>query len=289
MAPKRPNPAGDDQANSQPRSRKRARRERALRFVQEKGDTILPSLTQERPFSTDASDHCETPFAAFRDVEPFLFWLARGMKKKKEDLKIYDPYFAEGTCTKHLSRLGFLQVYNKNEDFYRVLASGATPLHDVVVTNPPFSGDHIERIMDFCVNTNGGRPWLLLLPAFVCKKKTFAPLIGSRGTLFLLPAKKYSFWSPGRSFVTGPGKQSSEEDGKATAPFECMWFIWLGQALQSGAREWWTKKYQGPSGCFLTDDVKSLPDRVFPPRTEKRPNPKMRQRLRKKGIILGNG
>lgn len=42
----------------------------------------------------------------------------------------------------------------RNEDFYEVKAAGKCPEYDVLVTNPPFSGDHLERIFRFAVKSN---------------------------------------------------------------------------------------------------------------------------------------
>jgi hypothetical protein len=56
-------------------------------------------------------------------------------------------------------------VYNKNEDFYAVRRAKACPEYDVLVTNPPFSADHIDRIFKFAVAS--GKPWFLLIPAYV--------------------------------------------------------------------------------------------------------------------------
>ena len=47
----------------------------------------------------------------------------------------------------HLQRLGFESVYNRNEDFYAAIEAGHTPEHDVLVTNPPYSGEHKRRLL----------------------------------------------------------------------------------------------------------------------------------------------
>ena len=100
---------------------------------------------------------------------------------------------------KHLSRLGFERVHNVNEDCYAVWASGDTPDFDVLITNPPYSADHMQRIIAFAVAC--GKPWLLLLPNFVCYKKNFAGLVGAGGApqpAFLVPARRYVYYAPGR-------------------------------------------------------------------------------------------
>lgn len=41
----------------------------------------------------------------------------------------------------NLKALGFNNVYNKCEDFYSV----ETPDFDVLLTNPPYSGEHVSH------------------------------------------------------------------------------------------------------------------------------------------------
>ncbi|KAG8464100.1 hypothetical protein KFE25_000268 [Diacronema lutheri] len=268
------------------------RQPKHLAALHTKGAVLTPAL-HARPFDADPTDHCETPFKAYRDIEPFLFRLALSLGRSKSTLRIYDPYFCEGSAVKHLAQLGFESVYNRNEDFYAQVAGGAVPEHDVVVTNPPFSADHIERALRFCVAQNDGRPWFLLLPNFIYKKRTCAPelALAPSPPLFLVPASTYTFWSPGRQFRTGPAREKppvgadGAAAGKPTTPFECMWYLWCGSAkAHAELQQWWLKKYEKASGCALALSPDELPDKVKPKRTEKRPNPKARKRMRAKGI-----
>lgn len=64
---------------------------------------------------------------------------------------------------------GFEDVYNKEEDFYEKIATGTVPDFDVLVTNPPYSSNHMERIVDFCAALD--KPWLMLVPNFVYAKR----------------------------------------------------------------------------------------------------------------------
>ena len=66
----------------------------------------------------DTADHAETPFDAYRDIEPFLFQLGLRRKRPKAKVRIYDPYYCEGRAAMHMRQLGFAAVYNRNEDFY---------------------------------------------------------------------------------------------------------------------------------------------------------------------------
>ena len=45
------------------------------------------------------------------------------------------------------------------------------PTHHIVVTNPPYSGQHPQRLMQFLA-TNG-KPWLALMPSWVCTKSFY--------------------------------------------------------------------------------------------------------------------
>jgi hypothetical protein len=81
------------------------------------------------------------------------------MGKSKTTLRVYDPYFCDGGVTRRLRRHGFTHVYNRREDFYKVIATGRVPPHDVVLTNPPYSADHMEKILDFvCSSVSQGLP-----------------------------------------------------------------------------------------------------------------------------------
>eukprot|EP01050_Picozoa_sp_SAG11_P003993 SAG11_NODE_243_length_11749_cov_33.422918_2_plen_260_part_00 len=44
---------------------------------------VTPTVASSHPFEAEASDHAETPFDAYRDIEPFLFQLALRLKKTK--------------------------------------------------------------------------------------------------------------------------------------------------------------------------------------------------------------
>ena len=102
------------------------------------------------PYDADPSDHAETPDEAYADVAPLLERLAQSLGKTKETVRIYDPYYCNGGVIRRLKRHGFLRVYNRREDFYDKVAKNATPDFDILLTNPPYSGDHPAKIVDFC-------------------------------------------------------------------------------------------------------------------------------------------
>jgi hypothetical protein len=51
---------------------------------------VTPAEKSALSFDTDWHDHCETPFDAYRDVEPLLFQLAARAGRTKATLRIYD-------------------------------------------------------------------------------------------------------------------------------------------------------------------------------------------------------
>ena len=129
------------------------------------------ALKINHPFQPDKADHCETSLQAYEDITPFLDLVALRLGKSRQTLSIFDPYFCAGTMKKLLKSLGFHTVYNECEDFYGLLREGRVPPHDVLVTNPPYSEIHIQRLLLFCRGHD--KAYFLLLPDFVCMEKSF--------------------------------------------------------------------------------------------------------------------
>ncbi|CAM9267031.1 unnamed protein product [Discosporangium mesarthrocarpum] len=53
-------------------------------------------------------------------VAPLLRGVADSLGKPQGDLRVYDPYFCQGSVKVRLGALGFHHVINRNEDFYKV-------------------------------------------------------------------------------------------------------------------------------------------------------------------------
>ena len=101
-------------------------------------------------FKAESSDHYETPMQAYRHIERVLNRIAKVARKSKESFTIYDPYFCDGKVIKNFKTLGWSKVVNVNKDFYKDIQEHTLPKYDVLVTNPPYSFDHIEKILSFC-------------------------------------------------------------------------------------------------------------------------------------------
>lgn len=60
------------------------------------------------------------------------------------------------------------------------------------MTSPPYSADHIKRLLEHVSASTV--PWILLLPDYVHRKQYYAPLVGGFKPFFLIPAKPYVYW-----------------------------------------------------------------------------------------------
>lgn len=214
-------------------------------------------------FPVDYNDHFETPLQAYEDLNFIIELLTNDIGKEKRDVCIYDPYFCKGKMVEHLNSLGYANVINRNVNFYSDVSKRNTPglkyityfcyvvvivtlLYvdfDILVTNPPYSGEHKPRLLDFLKSS--GKPFAILLPVYTATKsywKTFispeqgsvgqsassqshksvsikpAPLVSSnaarenREVCYLLPPNEYMFYHP-------------EGTGKETPPFYSAWFL----------------------------------------------------------------
>lgn len=142
--------------------------------VEEKAPLILGE-DLHHPFETEYGDHFETSMEAYKDVVPCLHELSKLRRKSSANLAIYDPFYCAGAVVSHMAQLGFPGVINRNRDFYKDVQEKATPEFDVLMTNPPFSGDHKKYTVGYAFDS--GKPWLLLLPNYVATKQYYRDLI----------------------------------------------------------------------------------------------------------------
>ena len=107
------------------------------------------SRSSKSGFGSVKADDCETSFRAVQDIAPFVEAVAEVIGKSRESVVVYDPYYCKGAVSAHWKKLGFKNFVNRDVDFYAQARCRETPTHDVLVTNPPYSGDHIRRLLDF--------------------------------------------------------------------------------------------------------------------------------------------
>ena len=148
----------------------------------------------------DPADDCETPAVAYAHLAPLLTKLAQRLKKPVADLRVWDPYHCAGGVISRLGALGFTHVVNDPElDFYDVVDGAAPPPpHDVLVTNPPFSGNHARALFQYLRSKDGKKgdatPFAVLAPEYVHRKAWYAP---RGGVFYMVPESRYEFVAAG--------------------------------------------------------------------------------------------
>ena len=271
------------------KSMSKIERQKLLREDEDKIRALKARGRTELPFEAEDDDHCETSPTAYAHIAPLLELLARKLHKKKpaKHLKIYDPYYCAGGTVQHLQGLGFPQVYNQPEDFYQIIADHKIPPHDVIVTNPPYSGDHFDRLLEFLQQSH--RPFFLLLPSHFSKRPAYQDFVKAMsqdnnddGLVFVTPPERYHYWTPeGRRSATKKddnSKQSSKKRkrtqahhnlhlGSRNSPFCSHWFVSLAPVISKQevlALDAKMKQVDGgsvgilPKGCTLHGDPVTL-------------------------------
>lgn len=211
-------------------------------------------MSQNGKWTHVASDNAETPAEAYADLAPVLCAFSEVQQKSPASLRIYDPYFCAGTAAVRLANAGFPTVKNVQEDFYSSKAYiFAAPTCDVVVTNPPFSGSHIPRLLGWVARLK--IPAALLLPQHVATKrawrefKSAAVNAGRPEPIYIGPrAAAYEFETP---VSNGPVKRAG--------CFQCVWFIVCATHAQHEAviKAW--RRSPPPAAALAEGDPKSLP------------------------------
>ena len=204
-----------------------------MKRIEEVTSSSLDATTTEGgpafPYPTDQNDHCETPLQSYKDIFPILNELCKSFGGNSKTMNIYDPYYCDGSVIKRLSSLGFGNVYNKKEDCYAVWHSNKEPQFDVLLTNPPYSEDHIEKLMKYVTSPAfGNTPWLLLMPQWVHKKDYFVNATTKNRTrplnvFYVVPKKRYVYLPPANF------REKKESDThEKSSPFISMWYVWGG-------------------------------------------------------------
>lgn len=218
------------------------------------------SAIEERTYANCSLDDAETPFEAFRDVESVLKRIAELLNKPAADLAIWDPFYCAGTMVNHLRRLGFENVHNENKDAYQIIADGQEPVFDVLCSNPPFSGDNMHRIFDYCTagskHRSAPRFWLLLMPQYVSKKHYFLEharlTAADHQTLFVAPKlQPYAF--------TTPATEQTPTVLHAAGSFQTVWFVSPFEGTTSATMLWWTMTQAENPHALMSATVAILP------------------------------
>ena len=134
-------------------------------------------------------DNYNTPEKAWGDILAFI----------PQDKKLWLPFYNDGTAKKMLNKLGRLNVYHENKDFFTY-----EPEHwDCIVDNPPYSIK--QQVINKCIEL--AKPSALLLPLETLERKFFAEMVKNNDFTLIIPKKRY-IW----------------REGSHTPPFKCCWF-----------------------------------------------------------------
>ena len=161
---------------------------------------------------------------------------------------------------------------------HRAQAAGQLPPFDVLVTNPPYTQPHPQRLLEFCVASK--KPWLALMPNWVCTKDYYYPSLGQpppsqhgppptadgSDAFYLAPRKRYHYWTPKgrRADVSAGGAKAKTHGhtsaalGARTSPFVSFWYC-------GGIKPKLRKRLAArplPDGCALCWGVNALPPGV---------------------------
>lgn len=140
------------------------------------GSALLPLTGPKYPFHANYNDHFETQTTALRHLVPALRALQEATKPLLPDeFALYDPYYCEGSVKAKWENLGFPKVLHECRDFYDDVKRGFVPNYDILVTNPPYSADHIPRLLDILVTRK--QPFALLVPDYVAKKPFYTEIL----------------------------------------------------------------------------------------------------------------
>jgi len=207
---------------------------------------------RDYPYPTDYNDHFETPARAYDDIFPLLEHVLakkknRGNKRKHsneqpkgDETILYDPYYCTGRAAVHLNGVfqrhnsekisSSIRIRHEKRDFYCDVRQKSVPKHDVLITNPPYSGNHKERCLEFAVGQlrDRGRPFFLLMPNYVAMKEYFRKIVldddggsGSEGKIRIF----YVAPSSNRSYEY----EHPEGTGHEASPFASVWFCGLSR------------------------------------------------------------
>tara|TARA_R110000772_G_scaffold230733_1_gene341478 strand:- start:1039 stop:1515 length:477 start_codon:yes stop_codon:yes gene_type:complete len=135
---------------------------------------------------TSKQDNYNTPKNAWLDILQFF----------KKDVKLWCPFYNDGTAKTILNSLGYVDVYHEKRDFFEYELSDR-----IVCDNPPYS------IKDVIICKLFGKyKFCLLLPLDTLERKYM--LKYKKGLQLVIPNNRYEY------------KEGSH------CPFKSCWFCW---------------------------------------------------------------
>ena len=189
---------------------------------------------QRHGFETNHLDHCETPREAYEHIKPYLLELAKklNISDPGRNMILWDPYYCDGSAKRHLNAIGFQNMIHENRDFYATISTDETiPKHHVLITNPPYSDDHIDRLLTY-VSRYPERPFCLLMPNWVARKRNYQSLL-TLPHFFLSPLQPYTYQMP--QWIQE--KPDHVPDDRTTTPYLSSWYLGGGNNMTLNVEE----------------------------------------------------
>ncbi|KAL7575771.1 hypothetical protein ACA910_003101 [Epithemia clementina (nom. ined.)] len=251
------------------------------------------------PFESNYNDHFETPLAAYRDLLPLLELVQSTISTARTEqsgltvqvdtdttschdnpFTLYDPYFCNGRAKALLKQVGFPHVVHEKRDFYKDIQQKRVPKHDAMITNPPYSDEHKQKCLQYCLaQTN--TPFFLLMPNYVATRHYFRSAclvedptsehLRDHHIVYLAPSSTYEYSHP-------------EGTGHDKSPFQSLWFCGLPKKSFSMEKVQSLDFYNKPYTCKLFVNWPSLVQNEG--LLVKRPNPKQRRRKRSSQVAV---
>merc|ERR1712194_10075 len=117
-----------------------------------------------------------------------------------------------------------IRIQHEKRDFYQDIRQNSVPDYDMLVTNPPYSGNHKEQCLEFAVNQlkTFGRPFFLLMPNYIATKEYFRKIVlhgedtKKIQTFYIAPSSSHPY-----------EYDHPEDTGHAVSPFASVWFCGL--------------------------------------------------------------
>eukprot|EP00928_Gymnodinium_smaydae_P035610 TRINITY_DN25028_c0_g1_i1.p1 TRINITY_DN25028_c0_g1~~TRINITY_DN25028_c0_g1_i1.p1 ORF type:complete len:305 (-),score=56.33 TRINITY_DN25028_c0_g1_i1:20-892(-) len=133
---------------------------------------------------TMVNDEWQTCRSAWEAMVPIL-----GPKYRTK--RVWQPFFYDGECGKHLQSLGFEHVTHSREDFFeKVKDKKFMATVDFIWDNPPYTNQPIkERVLRACVES--GKPFCLLLPLSILHAQFARDLLDCSQVQSVIPRKVY--------------------------------------------------------------------------------------------------
>ena len=169
-----------------------------------------------------------------------------------------------------MRELGFVNVKHEKRDFYKDIQEQKVPMHHTLVTNPPYSDQHKELCLAFCLKQfqEKGRPFFLLMPNYVASRNYYRQILGDavHDVAYLVPSICYEYDHP-------------EGTGHEIPPFSSLWFCGVGRThIEEFKETWenyeWKHHWERPRFAASLDELVAW--RAIP--TQKRPNPRQRKK-----------